>query len=326
MTEKELRQKVVDTAESYLGCKESNGTHKKIIDLYNSHKPLARGYPVKYTDAWCSTFASAVAIACGLTDIIPTECGCGKHIELFKKLGAWVENDAYVPGLGDYIFYDWQDSGVGDNTGSADHVGIVTAISGSKITITEGNISNAVGHRIIQVNARCIRGYGTPNYAAKAASLGGGNITTTPDPETPSTGNGGAAGVALKVGSEVDFAGNRHYTSSYGNAVAKTCKPGKATITAIAPGSAHPYHCVAVRGKGATVHGWVDAGDVSAVSVKPIVKGGKVKVLKAVTYTGKPFKTYYDTYDVLQVNGDRVVIGVGKTVTAAVSKTNLQAV
>ena len=61
MTEKELRQKVVDTAVSYLGCKEANGSHRKIIDLYNSHKPLARGYAVKYTDAWCST----LCIRCG---------------------------------------------------------------------------------------------------------------------------------------------------------------------------------------------------------------------------------------------------------------------
>ena len=97
MTENQLRQKVVKIAVSYLGCKEADGSHRKIIDLYNSHKPLARGYAVKYTDAWCSTFASAVAIAAGLTDIIPTECGCEKHIALFKKLGAWVENDAYVP-------------------------------------------------------------------------------------------------------------------------------------------------------------------------------------------------------------------------------------
>ena len=49
MTEKQIRQKVVDTALSYIGCKESNGSHKKIIDLYNSHKPLARGYKVTYT-------------------------------------------------------------------------------------------------------------------------------------------------------------------------------------------------------------------------------------------------------------------------------------
>ena len=62
MTEKEQRAKVVSIAEKYLGCKESNGSHRKIIDLYNSHKPLARGYPVKYTDAWCATFVSAVFI------------------------------------------------------------------------------------------------------------------------------------------------------------------------------------------------------------------------------------------------------------------------
>lgn len=179
MTEKELRQKVVATAESYVGCKEADGSHRKIIDLYNSHKPLARGYAVKYTDAWCSTFASAVAIACGLTDIIPTECGCEKHIQLFKALGAWVENDAYVPKLGDYIFYDWQDGenyATTDNTGAADHVGIVTGISGNTITVTEGNMSDAVGHRKLKVNGRYIRGFGTPNYAAKAASMGAGGV------------------------------------------------------------------------------------------------------------------------------------------------------
>lgn len=60
MTENQLRQKIVDTAVAWLGCKESDGSHKQIIDVYNAHKPLARGYKVKYTDAWCSTYASAV--------------------------------------------------------------------------------------------------------------------------------------------------------------------------------------------------------------------------------------------------------------------------
>lgn len=44
--------KVVAQAEAWIGCKESDGSHKKIIDVYNSHKPLARGYKLKYTDAW----------------------------------------------------------------------------------------------------------------------------------------------------------------------------------------------------------------------------------------------------------------------------------
>lgn len=177
MTENQLRQKVVKIAVSYLGCKEADGSHRKIIDLYNSHKPLARGYAVKYTDAWCSTFASAVAIAAGLTDIIPTECGCEKHIAMFKKLGAWVENDAYVPKPGDYIFYDWQDGtnyATTDNTGAADHVGIVTEVNGSTITVIEGNMSDAVGYRHIAVNGRYIRGYGVPKYASKATGTDAG--------------------------------------------------------------------------------------------------------------------------------------------------------
>lgn len=130
----------------------------------------------------------------------------------------------------------------------------------------------------------------------------------------------------LAVGMEVDFTGTSHYTSAYKTATRKTCKSGKAKITAIAAGKAHPYHLVAVSGRGSTVYGWVDAADISVGADQTIRKGDKVKVLKAQTYNGGTFKTYYDVYDVIQVNGDRVVIGVGKTVTAAVKASNLQKV
>ena len=256
MTEQELRQKVVSIAQGYIGCKESDGSHKKIIDLYNSHKPLARGYAMKYTDAWCSTFASAVAIAAGLTDIIPTECGCEKHIQLFKNIGSWQENDAYVPSPGDYIFYDWDDNGVGDCTGSADHVGIVEKVSGTTITVIEGNMSDAVGRRTITVNARYIRGYGVPKYSSKATSTSSGTTTGT-----------AASTSSLKVGDTVNFTGTKHYTSANATS-AKTCKPGAAKITQIYQlGQAkHPYHLVAVSGGGSTVYGWVDAADISGAA------------------------------------------------------------
>ena len=178
MTEKEIRQNYVNTAIGYLGCKESNGSHKKIIDIYNKHKPLARGYIVKYTDSWCATFVSAMAIKCGLTDIIPTECGCGQMIQLFQKLGAWQENDAHTPQPGDVIFYDWDDSGAGDNTGWPDHVGIVESVNGSTMKVIEGNMSDAVGRRTMQVNGRYIRGYGLPKFKGSVASSG--NTTSKP--------------------------------------------------------------------------------------------------------------------------------------------------
>lgn len=155
---------IIKAARSFLGRKESDGTHKEIIDIYNSHKPLARGYKVKYTDAWCSTFVSAVAIKMGYTDIIPTECGCQNHIELFKKIGSWIENENRIPNPGDIIFYDWEDNGTGDNMGYSDHVGIVEKVSGNTITVIEGNYNNSVARRTITVNAKGIRGYGVPKY------------------------------------------------------------------------------------------------------------------------------------------------------------------
>ena len=157
-------KEVIRQAQNWIGRKESNGSHKEIIDVYNSHKPLARGYKVKYTDAWCSTFVSAVAIKLGYTDIIPTECGCEKHIQLFKNIGEWIEDENRVPNAGDIIFYAWEDNGAGDNKGNADHVGIVEKVSGNDITVIEGNYNNAVGRRILKVNAKYIRGYGVPKY------------------------------------------------------------------------------------------------------------------------------------------------------------------
>lgn len=159
--------KVVKKAQSWIGKKESDGTHKLIIDIYNSHKPLARGYKVKYTDEWCATFVSAVAIECGFTGIIPTECGCGQMIALFKELGCWIENDAYVPDPGDIIFYDWEDDGKGDDTGWPNHVGIVEKVADGTITVIEGNYNEKVQRRSIKVNGKYIRGYGAPAYDAE---------------------------------------------------------------------------------------------------------------------------------------------------------------
>ena len=168
MTEQEIRNRVVSKAKSYLGCKESDGSHKKIIDLYNSHKPLARGYAVKYTDEWCATFVSAISIALGYTDIMPTECSCTKMIELYKAKGRWKENDAHVPSPGDIVMYDWQDNGRGDNTGTPDHVGFVVAVNGTAMTIIEGNKGEAVAYRSLNVNGKYIRGYCLPDYSSKA--------------------------------------------------------------------------------------------------------------------------------------------------------------
>lgn len=169
-TEQELRQSVVNVMRGWLGYNEKNGKFRSIIGLYNTQRPLPRGYKVQYTDEWCATTVTAAGIQAGLHDIILGECSCSRMIALYQAVGRWMENDAYRPQPGDIIMYDWQDSGSGDNTGAPDHVGIVEKVVGSTITIIEGNKGEAVARRTLAVNGRYIRGYCLPDYASKAES------------------------------------------------------------------------------------------------------------------------------------------------------------
>ncbi len=245
MTEAQARQKYVDTLRKWVGHKENDGSFRHIIDTYNSVTPLPIGYRMGYKDAWCAATVTAAAIECGFTDIIPRECSCNRMIALFQKMGRWQENDAYRPQPGDIIFYDWQDSGKGDNTGAADHVGVVEAVNGNTMTIIEGNYNDSVKRRTKAVNDRYIRGYGIPDYAKIAKAL------------TPATQTSIAPTGMLTEGSEVNFIGNRQYLNSYEDAPGVAATPCTAKITLIRDGRAHPYHL-----EGSGVNGWVNTADV----------------------------------------------------------------
>lgn len=147
---------VLSLAKSWLGRNEADGTHEEIINIYNSHTPLARGYKVKYTDKWCATFVSAVFIKLGVYDF--AECGCPEMIRKFKALGMW--NGKACKGAGDIVFYDWGGDGV------SDHVGIVEVDTGEVISVIEGNYKDAVGRRTIRKNSTSILGYARPFYVS----------------------------------------------------------------------------------------------------------------------------------------------------------------
>ncbi len=142
-------QDVLNVMRSWIGYSEANGKFRQIIDLYNSHLPLARGYAVQYTDEWCDTAVSASAIQAGCVDLIGTECGCEKHIEIFKEKGIWIEDGTIVPLPGDIILYNW-DCQAQPNDGYSDHIGYVESVSGQMITVMEGNYNEAVAGEVIQ--------------------------------------------------------------------------------------------------------------------------------------------------------------------------------
>lgn len=168
LQEQQLRRQIVATAESWNGTQEGGERHAEILEIYNTHEPLAQGYEVKPEDNWCATFASAVAIECDMTDIVPTECGCERQIGLWQNIGRWEENDNYLPLPGDYIYYAWdEDFSFRDCTGWADHVGIVVGTAGPLIKVIEGNRDDSVTYRIILRGDWQIRGYGLPDYTSK---------------------------------------------------------------------------------------------------------------------------------------------------------------
>lgn len=165
--ERQMRLQFVDSAAHWLGTEGGSAAHAMLLETYNTHQPLAQGYVVQPEDAWCATFVSAVAIACGRTDIIPTECGCQRQIGLWQELGGWEESDDYIPQPGDIIYYSFGGLELfGDDTGHSDHVGIVVGTWRGFIKVIEGNYSNTVAYRYIPINAPGIRGFGLPDYAS----------------------------------------------------------------------------------------------------------------------------------------------------------------
>lgn len=192
MTENELRAAVVAQARSWLGCNEYDGSHRQIIDLYNRYRRPG-DYCMTYTDPWCAADVSAVGMAVSVAnglpgqpyELIPSSAACDPMISQYIAMGRWIEDDSYLPSPGDVIFYDWQDTGYGDNTGSSDHVGIVTDVDKvtGDITVIEGNKSDSVCYRSIRRNGRYIRGYGLPDYERYAdGTPGEGEIITPDDP------------------------------------------------------------------------------------------------------------------------------------------------
>lgn len=152
-------------ANSFVGIKEGSEDHKMLVDTYNRHKPLARNYKLKYTDAWCAGFISTIAILVNATDIIPCEVSANNQRKKFEKLGNAVAKDDSR--YGDIVYYDW------DGNGTADHVGVVYSRNGNTIQVVEGNKNDAVGVRTISLGKPTIKYVFRPNYTGETTNRHG---------------------------------------------------------------------------------------------------------------------------------------------------------
>lgn len=155
----------------WLGLSRAAGTHKIIIDTFNSYLPHPRGYAVSYTDDYCDTTVSAAFVKAGDVNIIGgIECGVEEHVRKYINEGIWIEDGTITPKPGDIIVYNWNENKQ-PNNGFSDHTGIVETVGNGSFTTIEGNMNGGlVGRRTVRVGDGYIRGFARPKYAQKSSS------------------------------------------------------------------------------------------------------------------------------------------------------------
>ena len=158
------KNRVIRAASNLVGTSTGSAAHQRMVEDYNSVKPLPVGYAVKNTDDWCDVFVTVVFQREGLSHLVGRECGVERHIQIFKKLGIWNEDGTTTPQSGDIITFNW-DKDTQQNDGWADHIGIVERVENGWIHTIEGNSSNGVVRRnTYRVGHGNIRGFARPHY------------------------------------------------------------------------------------------------------------------------------------------------------------------
>ena len=157
------RDRVIAAAAAMVGVKGGSAEHHRLVNDYNSVRPLPVGYAVKNSDDWCDIFTTVIFQREGLSDLIGRECGVERHIHIFKRLGIWNEDGNSTPKAGDIITFNW-DQNSQQNDGWADHIGIVEKVENGIIHTIEGNSNDEVKRNTYRIGHGNIRGFASPRY------------------------------------------------------------------------------------------------------------------------------------------------------------------
>lgn len=268
----------------------------------NNWTKYARDFDEKYPNwyngkkngyAWCDMFVDwCFLTAYGYQDALRLLCqpeksagaGCTYSLMYYRNKGQFHTSG---PKPGDQIFFSTAHS-----TSNVSHTGIVESTDGKKVYTIEGNTSDRCARRSYALSDPYIVGYGRPAYDEEKDSSGGSTGQT--EPSEPST------------------SGEVVYTVVAGDTLSKIAAKYGTTYQELAKynGIANP-NLIHV---GQKIRIPAAGGAIKVGSKARIAKGAK-------TYTGGGLASFvYNTvYTVIQVNGDRVVIGLNGVVTAAVN-------
>lgn len=115
------------------------------------------------TVAWCAYFVAWCANQAGIsTSVIPRIGNCESMTNWYKNRGRYLYASEAAPRVGDLIMYNWGGGKI------AEHIGIVTGVSGNYIYTIEGNTGSSYGYRCEAKTrtrgANYIIGYARPDY------------------------------------------------------------------------------------------------------------------------------------------------------------------
>lgn len=135
----------------------ATGNHNYVVQVYNSIRPLPRGYALKKTDAWCAAWVSALGHLAKMGEKWVYECSAPQMLAAWRKR-RMARTDFENMEPGDLLFYSWK------KNGNADHVGVVAQRDGKSVQVLEGNKSNTCGYRPISLPYPYALAFVRPNY------------------------------------------------------------------------------------------------------------------------------------------------------------------
>lgn len=285
---------------------------------------------------WCAFAVSAIMKDCGFfgkyTEGVHSFAS-DEGREGDKKYGTWFLKGAKTVEPGDLIMFRYSSLNPIDKY-SASHIGIVEKVNGNTITTLEGNVQgNNYNWAETSTFARCTRylsdgsvySFFRPNW----------KTTTTTSTKTSTASNtktNSSNSQVTELGSSVVVNYSVKITSDNGvniRAGASTTKkilgavPYNTTLKVTKQTSGNGYTWGLITYNGVT--GWIALEYTKKVETTvTFKKGDKVKVKTgAVVYgTNQKFSSfvYNTTYQIMEISGNRVVIGINGQVTSAIDK------
>lgn len=300
MTKKEAIAKWVAWHKAQEGYKPAKGKYNKYAEKLDSIPGFYNGKKNGYD--WCDVYADCSYVECfgaekGRNMIYqPTYslgAGCGYSVNYYKAAKAWFP----TPQIGDQIFFGYN---------GGDHTGCVIDVLEDYVVTMEGNYDNDVRSRKLKKDDYRIAGYGRPNWSLVA------DISPEPEPQpTPPTPEPPKP-VADKT-----------YTVKKGDTLWAIAKEYGKTVRELAeyngignPNLIYVGQKIKIPGTKEEVKADIHVGD------KVLINSG------AKNYTGKSLASfvYPRKHDVLEISGERVVIGYQGVVVAAMHMKDLKKV